>query len=132
MKVIITAGGTGGHIYPALGVIEKLMDDKTNEFLYIGSKDRMKSELIPSLGIKYESLEIYGLTKNIGRDIKNIKCIMSSYNKCKKIMKEFKPDYVIGFGGYVTFPVLMAAHKYKIKTGIHEQNKIPEISATII
>ena len=50
---------------------------------------------------------------------------MSSYNKCKKIMKEFKPDYVIGFGGYVTFPVLMAAHKYKIKTGIHEQNKIP-------
>ena len=70
MKVIITAGVTGGHIYPALGVIEKLMEDKTNEFLYIGTKDRMESELIPSLGIKYESLEIYGLTKNIKKNIK--------------------------------------------------------------
>lgn len=125
MKVIITAGGTGGHIYPALGVIEKLMDDKTNEFLYIGTKDRMESELIPSLGIKYESLEIYGLTKNIKKNIKNMKCILSSYKKAKKIIKEYKPDYVIGFGGYVTLPVLIAAHKYKIRTGIHEQNKIP-------
>jgi len=125
MKVIVTAGGTGGHIYPALGVIEKLMNDKENQILYIGTTNRMESKLVPDLGINYEGLEIYGLTKNIGRDIKNIKCIMSSYNKCKKIMKEFKPDYVIGFGGYVTFPVLMAAHKYKIKTGIHEQNKIP-------
>jgi len=125
MKVIVTAGGTGGHIYPALGVIEKLKEDKNNEFLYIGTKDRMESELVPELGINYEGLEIYGLTKNITRDIHNVKCIMSSYKKCKQIMKEFKPDYVIGFGGYVTFPVLMAAHKYKIRTGIHEQNKIP-------
>jgi len=125
MKVIVTAGGTGGHIYPALGVIEKLKLDKNNEILYIGTTNRMESEIVPQLGIKYEGLEIYGLTKNIKRNIKNVKCIMSSYKKCKNIMKEFKPDYVIGFGGYVSFPVLMAAHKYKIKTGIHEQNMIP-------
>lgn len=125
MKVIITAGGTGGHIYPALSIVEELMKDKNNEVLYIGTTNRMESEIVPKFGINYVGLEIYGLTKNIPRDIKNIKCIMSSYKKCKKIMKTWKPDYVIGFGGYVTFPVLMAAHKYKIRSAIHEQNKIP-------
>lgn len=125
MKVILTAGGTGGHIYPALGVIEELKKDKNNEFLYIGTKDRMESELIPSMGIKYESLEVYGLTKNIKTNLKNIHCIISSYKKAKKIIKEFNPDYVIGFGGYVTYPVIMASHKLKIKSAIHEQNKIP-------
>ena len=125
MKVIVTAGGTGGHIYPALGVVNKLLTDKNNEVLYIGTKNRMESEIVPSLGIPYESVEIYGLSKNILLDIKNVKCIMSAYSKCKKIMKTFKPDYVIGFGGYVSFPVIMAAKKYKIKTAIHEQNMIP-------
>lgn len=125
MKVIVTAGGTGGHIYPALGVVEKLMLDKSNEILYIGTTNRMESKIVPSLGINYEGIEIYGLSKNMLKNAKNMKCIMSAYKKCKKIMKEFNPDYVIGFGGYVTFPVLMAAHKYKIRTGIHEQNMIP-------
>ncbi len=125
MKVIVTAGGTGGHIYPALSVIEKLKEDKNNEFIYIGTIDRMESTLVPELGIKYVGLEMYGLTKNIIKDIKDIKCIISSYKKCIKVMKEFKPDYVLGFGGYVTFPVMLAAHKLKIKTAIHEQNKIP-------
>lgn len=125
MRVILTAGGTGGHIYPALGVIEELKKDKNNEFLYIGTKDRMESELVPSLGIKYESLEVYGLTKNMIKNVKNVKCIISSYNKAKKIIRDFKPDYVIGFGGYVTYPVIKAAHKLNVKTAIHEQNKIP-------
>lgn len=125
MKVIVSAGGTGGHIYPALGVVEKLLNDKNNEVLYIGTKNRMESDIVPALNIPYKGIEIYGLSKNVLRDIKNVKCIMSSYNECKKVIKEFNPDYVIGFGGYVTFPVLMAAKKYKIKTAIHEQNMIP-------
>ncbi len=126
MRVILTAGGTGGHIYPALGVYDKLKEDKNNEILYIGTKNRMESDIVPKLGIKYEGLEIYGLSKtNIIRDIKNIGCIISSYNKCKKIIKEFKPDFVLGFGGYVTYPVILAAHKLGIKTGLHEQNQIP-------
>lgn len=125
MKLIITAGGTGGHIYPALGVIEKLKEDKNNEILYIGTKDRMESTLVPSLGIKYIGIEINGLSKKITKNIKNVKNIISSYRQCKKIINDFKPDYCLGFGGYVTFPVLMAAHKSKIKTAIHEQNMIP-------
>ena len=125
MKVIVTAGGTGGHIYPALGVIEELKA-KGSEILYIGTTNRMESTLIPEKGIDYVGIEIYGLSKtNILRDIKNIKCIIKSYKTCNKIMKEYKPDYVIGFGGYVTLPVLLAAHNNNIRCGIHEQNKLP-------
>ena len=125
MKVIVTAGGTGGHIYPALGVIEEL-ESIGAEILYIGTKNRLESTLIPEKGINYVGLEIYGLSKtNILRDIKNVGYIIKSYNTCKKIMKEFKPDYVIGFGGYVTLPVLLAAKNAKIRCGIHEQNKLP-------
>ena len=125
MKVIITAGGTGGHIYPALGVYEKIMSEKGNECLYIGTTNRMESEIVPKMNIPYEGVEIYGLGKNIFKNIKNIGCIIKSYKKCLKIMDEFKPDVVLGFGGYVSFPVLYAAKKRKIKTAFHEQNYIP-------
>ena len=63
MKFILTAGGTGGHIYPALSVLDEIKKDKNNEYLYIGTKDRMESDLIPSMWIPYEGLEIYGLSK---------------------------------------------------------------------
>jgi len=94
MRVILTAGGTGGHIYPALGVIEELKKDENNQFLYIGTKDRMESELVPSKGIDYESLEVYGLTRNIKNNIKNVKCIISSYRKAKKIISDYENSYL--------------------------------------
>ena len=126
MKFILTAGGTGGHIYPALSVLEEIKKDKNNEYLYIGTKNRMENDLIPSLGIPYEGLEIYGLSKtNMIRNIKNIACIKNSYNKCLKIMDDFKPDAVIAFGGYVTLPVCLAARKRGIKVFLHEQNMLP-------
>ena len=126
MKVVVSAGGTGGHIYPALAVLEKLKkEDKNLEVLYIGTKNRMESEIIPERGIKYVGIEIYGFSKKkIFRDIKNIFLVSSGYRKCLKIMKEFKPDIVLGFGGYVTYPVLKAAKKLNIKTFLHEQNSI--------
>ena len=126
MKVIITAGGTGGHIYPALSIINKIKKlDKNSEFIYIGTHNRMEKDIVPKLGIKYIGLEIYGLTKNMKRNIKNIFLINKAYKKCIKVMKDFRPDVVIGVGGYVTFPVILAAHKLKIKSFIHEQNSIP-------
>ncbi|MEG1016039.1 MAG: undecaprenyldiphospho-muramoylpentapeptide beta-N-acetylglucosaminyltransferase [Bacilli bacterium] len=125
MKVVITAGGTGGHIYPALAVYDKIMSDKNNDVLYIGTTDRMESEIVPDKGIKYLGIDIAGLSKNIFKNIKNIKNIIKSYNICKNKLKEYKPDIVIGFGGYVTLPVLYAAKKLHIKTAIHEQNIIP-------
>ncbi len=127
MKIIVSAGGTGGHIYPALAIIKKFQEKEKNlEVIYIGTHNRMEKDIIPAQGIKYESLEIYGFSKtNILRDIKNISLINKATKKCIKIMSEFKPDIVIGCGGYVTYPVIKAAHKLGIKTFIHEQNSIP-------
>ncbi len=127
MKIIVSAGGTGGHIYPALAIIEKFKQKEKNlEVLYIGTHNRMEKDIVPSRGIKYEALEIYGFSKtNIKRDIKNLFLINKAYKKCLKIMQEFNPDIVIGVGGYVTYPVIKAANKLEIKTFIHEQNSIP-------
>lgn len=129
MRVIVTAGGTGGHIYPALAIIDKIKEmEPDSEFIYIGTHNRMEKDIVPEHGIKYEALEIYGLStslKLMGRNIKNIFLINKAYKKCLKIMKDFKPDVVVGVGGYVTFPVIKAAHKCGVKTFIHEQNSIP-------
>ncbi|MDD6272981.1 MAG: undecaprenyldiphospho-muramoylpentapeptide beta-N-acetylglucosaminyltransferase [bacterium] len=126
MKFILTAGGTGGHIYPALSVLDEIKKDKKNEYLYIGTKNRMENDLIPGMGIPYVGIEIYGLSKtNIIRNVKNVACILKSYKKCLKIMDEFKPDAVIAFGGYVTLPVCLAAKKRGIKVFLHEQNMLP-------
>lgn len=127
MKIIVCAGGTGGHIYPALAIIKKFQEkEKDLDILYIGTHNRMEKDLIPKRGLKYESLEIYGFSKkDILLDIKNIFLINKAYKKCLKIMKEFKPDLVLGVGGYVTYPVIKAASKLGIKTFIHEQNSLP-------
>ena len=134
MRVIISAGGTGGHIYPALAIINKIKEkDSSSEFLYIGTHNRMEKDIVPAAGFKYEPIEIYGFSKkDIKRDIKNIGLILKAEKKCLKIMKEFKPDVVIGVGGYVTYPVLRAAKKLKIKTFIHEQNSIPGKSNKVL
>lgn len=126
MKVIITAGGTGGHIYPALAIIDKIKEmDPKSEFIYIGTTSRMEKDIVPALGIKYVGIEMYGLSKNIFRDAKIVFLIAKAKRQLKKLMKEFEPDIVVGAGGYVTFPVILAAKSLGIKTFIHEQNSIP-------
>ncbi len=127
MKVIISAGGTGGHIYPALAIINELKKQESYlEVLYIGTHNRMENKIVPELNIPYQSLKIYGFSKtDMKRNFLNIGYLIKSYYKCIDIIKEFKPDIIIGVGGYVTMPVLMAAKKCKIKCVIHEQNSIP-------
>lgn len=126
MRVVISAGGTGGHIYPALAIINKIKEKEPNsEFLYIGTHNRMEKDIVPKYGIPFKSIEIYGFNrKNLFKNFKTIKCLLTAKSKCKKIIKEFNPDIVIGVGGYVTVPVIMAANSLKIKTMIHEQNSI--------
>ena len=127
VNIIISAGGTGGHIYPALAIINKFKENEKNlNVLYIGTHNRMEKDIIPKEGIKYEPLEIYGFSKtNLLRDVKNVFLIEKAYKKCLSIMENFKPDVVIGTGGYVTMPVLKAAKKLGIPACIHEQNSIP-------
>ncbi len=126
MNIIVTAGGSGGHIYPALAIIDEFKRHEKNlNVLYIGTHNRMEKDIVPQKNIPYESIEIYGFTKNIKRDFKNIFLIHKAEKKCKQMMKDFKPDIVIGVGGYVTYPVLKTAKKMGIKTFIHEQNSRP-------
>ncbi len=128
MRVIITAGGTGGHIYPALAIVDKIKEmEPKSEFIYIGTHNRMEKDIVPKRGIKYIPIEIYGLStspKLMGRNVKNIFLIASAIKKCESIIKEFKPDVVIGVGGYVTYPVIRAAKKCHVPSFIHEQNSI--------
>ena len=130
MRVIITAGGTGGHIYPALAILNKIKDEEDNsEFLYIGTHNRMEKDLIPSLGIPYKEIEITGFYRKITLDnFKTVKRFFDARKKCLSIIDDFKPDVVIGAGGYVTAPVIWAAHKLGYKTFIHEQNSVVGLS----
>lgn len=134
MRIIVTAGGTGGHIYPALAIINKIKEkDKTSKILYIGTLDRMESVIVPKHNIDYIGINMQGLNRK--NPFKNIKVIANFYKakkECIKIMKEFKPDVVLGIGGYVTAPVILAAHSLGIKTFIHEQNSIPGLSNKIL
>ncbi len=127
MRVIISAGGTGGHIYPALAILDKIKEKEPNsEFLYIGTHNRMENDIVPKRNIPFKTIEIYGFYRTkIWKNFKTINCFFKGIKECKKIIKEFKPDIVIGVGGYVAGPVVYAAYKLGIKTFIHEQNTIP-------
>ena len=127
MRAIISAGGTGGHIYPALAILNKIKEhEPDSEFLYIGTHNRMEKDIVPNKGIPFESIEIYGFDRhNLLRNFKVIRCLMKSKSKVKNLIKNFNPDIVIGVGGYVTVPVISCAKKLGYKTFIHEQNSIP-------
>lgn len=130
MRVIISAGGTGGHIYPALAILTKIKKEEPNsEFLYIGTHNRMEKDLIPEMNIPYEAIEITGIQRKLTvENIKTLTNFLKAKKKCLKIIKEFNPDIVIGAGGYVTAPVIWAAKKLGYKTFIHEQNSVVGLS----
>jgi len=96
MRVIISAGGTGGHIYPALAIINKIKErEKDSEFLYIGTHNRMEKDIIPKRGIPFKSIEMYGFNKkHLLKNFKTIKCLFKASKDVKKTIKEFNPDVV--------------------------------------
>ncbi len=124
MRVIISAGGTGGHIYPALAIANKIKEkDKTSKILYIGTTNRMEKDIVPKAGFDFIGIKIDGLKRSLSlKNIKSALLFFTGISKCKKIIKKFKPDVVIGVGGYVSAPVVYAAHKLGVKCCIHEQN----------
>jgi UDP-N-acetylglucosamine--N-acetylmuramyl-(pentapeptide) pyrophosphoryl-undecaprenol N-acetylglucosamine transferase len=131
MNVIFTCGGTGGHIMPAISVAniwkERYPDSK---ILFIGAKNSMEEELVPKAGYELKTINAYGMrrgfsVKAIKRNVLAVRCVLESVPACKKIMKEFKPDVVIGTGGYASFPALFAAHQMGIPTCVHEANAVP-------
>lgn len=123
-KIIIAGGGTGGHIFPAIAIANALRkEDKTIALLFVGAKGKMEMEKVPQAGYAIEGLDIAGfnrssLIKNIGLPFK----LMKSFLQVRKIVSQFKPDAVIGVGGYSSFPVLRYAQQKGIATFIHEAN----------
>lgn len=130
MKAIISGGGTGGHIFPAIAIANAIKSKYNDaEILFIGAKGRMEMEKVPQAGYKIEGLWISGLQrrltwKNFLFPIK----VISSTLKAKKLIKNFKPDIVIGVGGFASGPTLQAASKLNIPTLIQEQNSYPGIT----
>lgn len=124
MRLIISGGGTGGHIYPALAIIEDLMkQEPDSEVLYVGSERGLESAIVPNQGIKFVALRIQGFKRSLSlENLKTVALFLKSVHESKKMIKEFKPDVVIGTGGYVSGAVVYAAAKAHVPTIIHEQN----------
>ena len=133
MKVIVGAGGTGGHLYPALALVEYIKEvEPDSEFLFVGTKDRLEAEVVPQQGYDYVGLNVRGL---VGNPIKKgiaVAIFVKSIFQAKKVVKKFNPDIVIGFGGYPSASVVEAASRLGYKTMIHEQNSIIGLTNKIL
>lgn len=130
MKVLLSGGGTGGHIYPALALMRRLKEiDPTTEFLYVGTERGLESRIVPKAGVPFKSVKVEGFKRSLSlENLKTIQLFLQGIFKAKKIVKEFNPDVVIGTGGYVCGPVVYAAAKLGIPTIIHEQNSIAGVT----
>jgi UDP-N-acetylglucosamine--N-acetylmuramyl-(pentapeptide) pyrophosphoryl-undecaprenol N-acetylglucosamine transferase len=130
MKIVISGGGTGGHIYPALALVREIQKEtKDAEFLYIGTNNGLESKIVPREKIPFKSIHITGFKRKISlENMKTILRFLKGAQDSKKLLKEFKPDIVIGTGGYVCGPVVYAAAKLNIPTIIHEQNSVPGLT----
>lgn len=134
MKVIMTGGGTGGHIYPAIAIADKIKRKHPEaEILFIGTARGMEKDLVPNNGYPIKFITVSGFNrKKLWKNIKTTVDLLKGNRQAKKIIDEFKPDIVIGTGGYVCGPVVRAAHKKGIKTFIHEQNALPGVTNKLL
>lgn len=130
MKIIVSGGGTGGHIYPALALIEALkVKDPTAEFLYVGTEKGLESRIVPDNGIPFKTIKIQGFKRSLSvENIKTVQLFLKSVKDAKRMIKEFKPDIVIGTGGYVCGAVVYAAARLHIPTIVHEQNSVAGVT----
>lgn len=127
MRVIMTGGGTGGHIYPAIAIADKIKRKHPEaEILFVGTLRGMEKDLVPKNGYEIRFITVSGFhRKQLWKNVQTAKDLMKGSREAKQLLDEFKPDIVIGTGGYVCGPVVRAAHKKGIRTFIHEQNAFP-------
>lgn len=130
MKVILSGGGTGGHVYPAIAIANKIKEKNPDvEIIFVGTKAGIESDIVPKYGYKMKFIEVKGFKRKIDFDnIKRVFLFLKSLLDSKRIIQEFKPDLVIGTGGYVSGSIVLKASKMNIKTCIHEQNSFPGIT----
>ena len=134
MNVILTCGGTGGHINPAIAVANILKERKPDaKILFIGAQGHMEEKLVPAAGFELVTLPGSGLSRKLNlagikKNINAIKCVLSAVGKCKKIIRDFDADVIVGTGGYASFPALLAGSQLKVPTIVHEANAVPGLT----
>ncbi|WP_311376221.1 undecaprenyldiphospho-muramoylpentapeptide beta-N-acetylglucosaminyltransferase [Anaerococcus lactolyticus] len=134
MRVILSGGGTGGHIYPAIAIGQKIREENPDaEIIYVGIKGGPEEKIATKNGYVFKAIDAMGLPRKINKKlfkaiVKNIK----GFREAKSIIKEFKPDLVIGTGGYVCAPILYQASKAKIPSIVHESNSYPGMASKFL
>ncbi len=138
MNVIFTCGGTGGHINPAIAVANTLKERHPDcKILFIGGEGYMEEKLVPQAGYELVVMPAYGLERSLSlnairNNLQALKSVMVSIKKCKKLIKEFGADVVVGTGGYASFPALYAAKQLHIPTCVHEANAMPGLTTRMV
>ena len=134
VNILLSGGGTGGHIYPAVAIANELkLRNPQSKFLFVGAKGRMEMEKIPQLGYEIKGLNISGLQRSLS--LKNLSFpfkLIQSLIRANRIIKKFKPNVVIGTGGFASGPTLYMASKRKIPSLIQEQNSYPGITNKLL
>ena len=129
VKVIVSGGGTGGHIFPAIAIADELKRRLDADILFVGADNRMEMTRVPEAGYRIIGLPVAGFNrKNLFRNFKVLAMLFQSMRKASKIIKDFEPDIAIGVGGYASGPLLKAAQKKKIPTLIQEQNSFAGVT----
>ena len=134
MNVIFTCGGTAGHINPAIAVANILKQRKPDcKILFIGAEGHMEEKLVPAAGYELITLPGSGLSRQLNmagikKNINAIKCVVNAVTKCKKIIRDFGADVIVGTGGYASFPAIYAGAKLGVPTVVHESNALPGLT----
>ncbi|HZK87940.1 MAG TPA: glycosyltransferase, partial [Anaerovoracaceae bacterium] len=134
MRVLMTGGGTGGHIYPAIAIADRIKKEhKDAEILFVGTERGLEKSIVPKSGYDIKFIKVRGFNrKNVLKNIKVLLELPKAFKDAKNIIKAFNPDIVIGTGGYVCGPVVRIAHKLGVKTYIHEQNAFPGLTNKLL
>lgn len=127
MKLIIAGGGTGGHLFPGVAVAEEFLSrDSENQVIFVGTERGIEARAIPAAGYRLELISAVGIRgKGTFSQIKGAAMMLYGYSQSRKLLKSFKPDIVLGVGGYASLPMVLAARGMQIPRYIHEQNAIP-------
>lgn len=134
MKAIIAAAGTGGHINPAIAIANEIMKkEPDSKIIFIGTNHGLETDLVPRAGYELKTIESYGIKRSLSiENIKRFFKTMHSVKDVRKIIKDFKPDVVIGTGGYICVSVMKAAQKEHVKYVLHESNVLPGVATKIL
>lgn len=134
MRVIMTGGGTGGHVNPAIAIANTIKEhEPDSEILFVGTSHGIENKLVPQAGYPLEHIEIQGLRRSLSpANIKTAFLTVTSVFKGKKLVRAFKPDIVIGTGGYVCWPVIKAASLLGVPTALHESNAVPGVAVKML